>query len=66
MLVADAADEFAQACLRLARDRALRARLVAEARSLYREQYAFPKVVDRIRAVYPSLGARGAGVDADR
>jgi glycosyltransferase involved in cell wall biosynthesis len=65
VLVADAADEFAQACLRLARDRGLRAKLVAEARSLYREQYAFPKVVDRIRSVYRSLGTRGAGVDAD-
>jgi len=43
----------------------LRARLVGEGRKLYREQYAFPKVTERIRAIYRSLGARGADVDGD-
>jgi len=65
VLVADAADEFAQACLRLGRDPVLRARLVGEGRELYCEQYAFPKVTERIRAIYRSLGARGADVDGD-
>jgi glycosyltransferase involved in cell wall biosynthesis len=65
VLVADAADDFAKACVRLGRDPVLRARLVGEGRKLYREQYAFPKVTQRIRAIYRSLGARGADVDGD-
>jgi len=43
----------------------LRARLVGEGRKLYREQHAFPKVTERIRAIYRSLGATRRGVDGD-
>jgi tetratricopeptide (TPR) repeat protein len=42
----------------------LRARLVGEGRKLYREQYAFPKVTERIRAIYARSARRGGALTA--
>lgn len=44
LLIADTADAFAQACLRVLDDRQLRARLVANAQDLVEREYSWPKI----------------------
>lgn len=50
-LVADTVEDFAAACLRIARDRDLATRLRDHARALYRERFALAPVAARIRAL---------------
>lgn len=55
LLIADTADDFARACLRLLREPALGRALAERARALYRERYALPQVSAQIRALYRAL-----------
>jgi glycosyltransferase involved in cell wall biosynthesis len=58
LLVADGAEDFARACLRLVREPDLRERLATAAHDLYRERYASEPVIERICEIYRALGGR--------
>lgn len=47
LLIADRPDDFADACVRLARDEALRVRLVANGQRLQRESYSLEMLISR-------------------
>jgi glycosyltransferase involved in cell wall biosynthesis len=59
LLIADAPDDFAAACLRLMREPGLAAALAERAHALCRERYALARVAERIRDLYHAFASTG-------